>query len=350
MASSRRQHADARGIVNDGNRELTTVAEEEDTTVRLLRTAGPRAPVSTDCTARVRSAVRAAWQTRTRRRAVRRRVVLAAALAGAAALPLFSGRVSILDPGVAPLGDPVAVVEAVSGSPTGIERADTIRVSQWIETGPGSRVALRFDGHSSVRLDVESRMRALSPNIIELSSGAVYVDTGLEHASLEIRTSLGTARNLGTQFEVRLVDESLRLRVRTGAVELIHRARSISARRGTEITLSASGAVTRPIAAHSPEWAWTSRVAPPLEIDGVPLATFLDHVAREQGWTVEYRDAAIARKAETIVLHGSVSDLAPDEAVQVAIATSGLRHRLRDGSLVVFGTGARESNQRVSRR
>jgi hypothetical protein len=64
-------------------------------------------------------------------------------------------------------------------------------------------------------------------------------------------------------------------------------------------------------------------------------------LAHEQGWTVEYRDAAVARTAETIILHGSVNDLAADEAVEVAIATSGLRYRLRDGALLVFGADAR---------
>jgi hypothetical protein len=70
-------------------------------------------------------------------------------------------------------------------------------------------------------------------------------------------------------------------------------------------------------------------------MEGLPLSAFLDRLAREQGWTVEYRDGAIARQAEAVVLHGSVRDLAPHDAVEVAIAASGLRHRFMGGSLIV---------------
>ena len=63
-------------------------------------------------------------------------------------------------------------------------------------------------------------MRPLSPSEIELSAGAVYIDTGSESARFAVRTPLATARDLGTQFEVRLLDDTLRLRVRSGIVEL----------------------------------------------------------------------------------------------------------------------------------
>jgi ferric-dicitrate binding protein FerR (iron transport regulator) len=325
---------------------LPNGTEQEDATVRLLRAAGPRAAMPTPRADRVRSTVRAAWQMRTRRRAIRRRVVLAAALVGAAALVLVAARVAVPDRSAAPFGEPVGVVEQIDGIAAGVQRADVVRVGQWIETGPESRIALRFGREGSVRLDRGSRMRAVSSNVIELSSGALYLDTGQDHGHFEIRTAVGTARDIGTQFEVRLVEDSLRLRVRTGLVELSNRARSMTGRPGTEIMFSPGGAVTRPIAAHGSEWAWVSRVAPPLEMEGLPLATLLERVAREHGWTVEYHDSAIAREAETIVLHGSVNGLAPHEAVEVAIATSGLQHRLSGGLLVVSRANAREADER----
>jgi ferric-dicitrate binding protein FerR (iron transport regulator) len=189
----------------------------------------------------------------------------------------------------------------------------------------------------------------LSPGVIELASGAVYLDTDREDGSVEIRTPLGKARDIGTQFEVRLADHSLRLRIRTGVVELSDRTRSISGRAGTEITLTPTDTVTRPIAPNGPEWAWVSRVSPPLHMDGVPLAAFLARVAREQGWTVEYGDAALAREAETIVLHGSASDLAPHDAAEVAITTSGLRYRLERGTLVILRSEPTQADEQGNR-
>jgi ferric-dicitrate binding protein FerR (iron transport regulator) len=320
----------------------------EHATVRLLRTAGPRAEVPALRAERVRTTVRAAWRADRRQRVIRARLVLAAAFTGAAALVFFAVRAAI-DAG-APAGEAVAVVAAIEGTPPGIHRADIVRLGQWIETGDRSRVALRFGRDRSVRLDVQTRMRALSPQFIELASGAIYLDTGEEDAGFEVRTPLGTAYDIGTQFELRLIDQSLRLRVRTGSVEFRDEARAISARTGTEVMVSAHAAVTRPIVTYGSEWAWVSRMSPPFEMDSVPLAQFLARVAREQGWTVTYAPTALADEAETIILHGSVSHLGHSEAVDVAIATSGLRHRLEGGSLVVFSDDAMPSDQRDPRR
>lgn len=322
---------------------LPSELEEEDVTVRLLHEAHPRAAVSTARAERVRSAVREAWHAETRRRASRRRVAIALSLAAALVL-IVAGRGTFVERTVS-LGDPVATIEQLDGA-SSRQRNGRVRIGEWIETGAESRIGLRFGDGTSVRVDTQSRVRALSPAVIELSAGAVYVDTGSERRAFEVRTSLATARDIGTQFELRLIGDSLRLRVRTGIVELTNGARTVSGRARTEITLSANGAVSRPIAAHGAEWSWTTRVSPLLEMEGMSLASFLERVAREQGWTVEHRDPATARDAERIILHGSVSGLTPHEAVEVAIATSGLRHQFEGGSLVVLREDARAAGDR----
>jgi ferric-dicitrate binding protein FerR (iron transport regulator) len=249
-------------------------------------------------------------------------------------------------------GEVVAIVEEIDGMPqrvtelpdrsTALSRRDGIRAGEWIQTDARARVGLRFQNGTSVRLDAGSRACLLSPTIIELKAGAVYVDTGGEAGRFEVRTAMATARDVGTQFEVRLLDRTVRLRVRTGVVELTDGARSVSGRGGTEITLSNSGAVSRPIAAHGSEWEWTARVSAPLDIEGMALSIFLERIAREHGWALHYADPALAREASGVILHGSVNGLTPQEAVEVAIATSGLRHRLESGELVVLrGMGAR---------
>jgi ferric-dicitrate binding protein FerR (iron transport regulator) len=308
----------------------------------LLHLAGPRLTAPADRAQRVRSAVHSAWQTRTRRRANRRRGLLVIAWLGAAASVAIIGSGALVERTALPLGDPVAVVDQIDGS-SNLRREDTVRMGEWIETGHDSRLALRFGDAISVRLDKGSRLRAISPNAIELTAGAVYVDTELEHGGFEVRTPLATARDLGTQFEVRLIDASLRLRVRTGVVQLSDRTRAISGNPGTEITLSATEASSRQIAVHGPEWEWTARLSPPLATQEMSLATFLARIAREQGWTVEYSDAEMSREAARTLLHGSLGEVAPLEAVEVAIATSGLRYRLDNGLLIVLPADARDA-------
>lgn len=186
-----------------------------------------------------------------------------------------------------------------------------------------------------MRLDAGSRIRQVSPAVIDLTAGAVYVDSAGAQR-FEVRTPLATARDIGTQFEVRLLERAVRLRVRSGRVELTSGSRAVSGSEGTEIMWTAAGAVSRSIAVYGGEWEWTASLAPPLRIEGMRLSTFLDRLAREQGWRVEYADAALASEASDIVLHGSLDGLAPHEAVGVIVATSSLHHRVEDGRLFVF--------------
>jgi ferric-dicitrate binding protein FerR (iron transport regulator) len=329
-------------------REPWTDDADEDVTVRLLRLAGARPAVPAHRAARVRADVRTHWRIVRRRVVLRRGLSASVLLASAAALVLMIGRFTLVDRGMAPPDEVVAVVEQIDGLPQrmadtsdGPARArlspnDAIRTGEWIETDTRARVALRFADGTSVRLDVGSRARPLSSSVLELSAGAVYVDTGRERGRFEVRTVVATARDVGTQFEVRLLDRSVRLRVRTGVVELKDAARSLTGRAGTEITLTDTTAVSRPIGAHGSEWEWISRVSPLVDIEGMALSGFLERVAREHGWTLHYADRALAKEASGIILHGSVTGLPAREAVDVAIATSNLRYRLDNGELVVL--------------
>ena len=311
--------------------------EESDGNVeRLLGLAGPRAGVSRLRTDRVRANVRLEWQRGVKRRATRRQVTFMTGLAGAAAVLLALAGTRVFERGATVPGEAVAVVEHVDGAPDGVRSGQSIRIAEQIATGDAARIALRFSDGTSVRVDARSRLQVLSASAIELIAGAVYVDTGNESGRFEVRTALATARDIGTQFEVRLLDGQLRLRVRSGVVELRDEARSISGRPGTEILLSAAGAVSRPVAVHGAEWEWAARLAPRVEMEGQSLAAFLERTAREQGWSIDYRDPSVERDAARTVLHGSVDGLAAADAVAVAVATSGLGHRLDRGALVVF--------------
>ena len=329
---------------------------DENAMMHLLRASGPREPVPAARTARVRAAVRAEWKGATSRRARRRRrVVLASTLVVAvAALVLIVGRSAVVVRRAVPVAESVATVDRVAGVPrrvtqgasglvsAALSRHDVVRTGEWIETDALARLGLRFAHGTSVRLDVASRARLLSPRLLELTAGAVYVDSGGGSGGFEVRTGSATARDIGTQFEVRVLERALRLRVRSGVVELSDRRRSVTGRAGTEITLLETGAASRQVAVHGQVWAWTGLVSPPLEIEGVPLDRVLDRMAREEGWTVHYADPGLAREAAGIILHGSVTNLSSHDALDVVLVSSGLGHRLEDGRLsIVRGDHAR---------
>jgi ferric-dicitrate binding protein FerR (iron transport regulator) len=264
-------------------------------------------------------------------------------LAGAALLAIAAGLVvtvritRLREDVVAPVHETVAMIERVEGEAR-LAPEDNVRTGEWVETGATTRVALRLSGGISLRVNTGSRTRLLSSSVIELAYGALYLDTGADSKGLEVRTPLGTVRDIGTQFEIRLRDASLRLRVRTGVAEVRRGVQSIPARPGTEVTLTADGAASTSVATHGPDWEWAVHLAPSFEIEGRPLAAFLEYLSREHGWTLRYADAALARDSTSIILHGSVDRLQPRDALAVALATSGLFHHFRDGELLISRT------------
>jgi hypothetical protein len=336
------------------------MADETDTAVRLLQIAGARPAAPQERFVRVRGCVRAHWDAGIRKRVVRRRARVAVGILAAAALVLLFVRFDEPPVRVPKREDRLLSASATAiawvakiGGPGNAHRAsstaaaqplavdDPILQGETVETGDAGRLALRFAANASLRLDAGSRARLVGERAVELLSGAVYVDTDGAAGQFEVRTPLGTARDIGTQFEVRLIGEHVRLRVRTGAVELTGGTRSAVGRAGTEILFSSAVEESRPILPYGPEWAWTADVSPAVEIEGLPLSRFLERLAREQGWTVSYVDPALAREAGGIILHGSVAGLTPAESLEVTIGTSGFAYRLHNGRLVVFRESSR---------
>jgi ferric-dicitrate binding protein FerR (iron transport regulator) len=311
--------------------------DDDEVDMTLLRVAGPRPSVPGDRFERLRAPVRERWKTEIRRRRVRRRVAVgSASLAAAAAVALVVALVNNERNVPAARGAIVATIERFVGPPGALAAGAPVRNGEWVETMPGGRAALRFADGAFVQLDTESRIRAVSSRTLELTRGGVYVDTGDEPGGFEVRTSLATARDIGTQFEIRLQDDALRVRVRTGIVELSAARRRVTARAGTEVLFSSSAADTRALpASASDTWGWTLGLLPRSSLEGLTLAAFLERAGRENGWTIRYADATLERQAATIVLHGMLPGVPPAEAVAVVIRTSGLTHELRSKELLV---------------
>jgi ferric-dicitrate binding protein FerR (iron transport regulator) len=317
------------------------MTDDEELTARLLRLAGPRAPVPVERAERIRHAVTATWLAQLRRQRRRRRVLAAVVVLATAAAMVIATRITggrRTEP--LPKIDG-AVVERVEGA-SGLSPGRGIAIGEWIETGSDSRAAVRIAARASVRIDVSSRARLLDAAVIELERGAVYIDTGTDSSALEVRTRLGIARDVGTQFEVRLHDDALRVRVRSGLVEVHRPSGTTAVHGGSEVTVAGDRAVTRQLPAFGPEWQWAAQLAAPMDIEGQPLAVFLEHISREQGWTLRFEDAGLTADASRIILHGSVKGLEPEAAVTVAVRTSNLESRIREGELLVSRPKSRD--------
>jgi ferric-dicitrate binding protein FerR (iron transport regulator) len=324
---------------------------EDQVIASLLRMAGPRPAAPAERRGRVRAAVHAHWQQTVRWRKRRRAVLWAVgSLATAAAALLTVGlgqrRGLVLSPAaVSAEGRIEAIKGSVrSGLSGALKAGDTIGAGDELETSADGRAAFRLAGGASLRVDTQSRVQLLGGSVLALREGAVYVNTAPEGdaaSPIEIRTPLGTVTEVGTQFEVRLEGDSMRLRVREGMVDLKRGSGTLRTEAGRELLAGAgSEVVTNPVSLHGEAWRWTLEVAPSFDLEGRSLEEFLTWLTRETGWRVRFEEASIAGRAPSLILHGSIEGLKPDEAPAAVLPTCGLRHRLENGILIIHQGGA----------
>jgi ferric-dicitrate binding protein FerR (iron transport regulator) len=263
-------------------------------------------------------------------------VILTTGLA-AATLALTAWLWRSIEPAAPPSYEVVATVERVSGN-VDVTTGQSIRAGDLIATADDSRLGLRVADGTSIRVDTASRVRLMSGRAIELIAGAVYIDDARETQNLEVRTRYGTVRDIGTQFEVRLLPDTLRVRVRSGLVMFRSSAQELTVQPATELSVGVGHVIsTRDMSASGPEWVWTTGLAPAVAIEGRALATVLVELCREHGWSLRYGDARAPTEASRAVLHGTIQGLTAADAVKVIFAASGSRllYRLQGGVLLV---------------
>ena len=159
-------------------------------------------------------------------------------------------------------------------------------------------------------------------------------------AYLAIETAFGIVKDVGTQFEVRALTTGLRLRVRSGRVNLYRSAEgsTLKAVAGQQLLVEASGRIERRrIAPDDPEWQWAEALATPLRIDGQSAFDVLSWAARESGRRLVFANSDAELRARNAILSGGQKmKLTPAQAMRIAVATSGdLQASFGDGTLVV---------------
>lgn len=324
--------------------------EDEEEVSRLLAEAGPRPDLPEEDLAAIWATARSAWQREVRPAAVSDRPRaprsrLAVPLALAAALFLALGVGWWWSRGSRGVPGPAAWVTMARGSVRLEGESRSIGVGEKIplgatlvsggEAGSEGRAALQLVGGASVRLDVGTRLELAETAELELTRGAVYVDTGAGRpaAAVVVRSPLGTARDVGTRFTVRLEGSEMRVQVRDGAVEVEHRGGVDRAGAGEELVVHAGrDPERRQVAGYGPQWAWTWAAAPRFE--GRRLDELLLWVERETGWQVRYADEGLARAARQIDVFG-VESLRPDQAPFVVLPGAGWEAELAGKTLHV---------------
>jgi len=298
-----------------------TNGNSDDAIAALVRLAGRRPPVPEDAMRRVREAVHDEWMESIGRRRRTRWIGSAAAVAAA----IVTIVVLKMTPSTS---QPAPQRAVVAGGQT---NGAVIYANDVYEVANGSTASLAW-GKATLRLDGGTRVRVASASELTLERGAVYVDSN--GSGVLVRTPMGNVRDVGTQFEVRLTPDRMRVRVREGRVDLQHGETTHSAIAGTELDADAQGGVTQhSIATSGSDWEWVVRAAPPIHLDGRTLSEVVASVTRDEGLKPVWSDQT-AQNAASMRLHGDVP-LTPEEALDTALVASGLTAHANGDRLII---------------
>lgn len=207
------------------------------------------------------------------------------------------------------------------------------------------RVGARFQVRSSLLVALQaggllraqpgSELALESAGEVRLLRGTVFLDAQGRAPSMALRvdTPAGVVRHLGTQFEVAIVDDKVRVRVREGSVSV---RGDLRVGEGEQLTLGPGGEARRePFATYDSGWRWVESPLADVPVDGRSLAFLLQWVARDTGRKLEFSDERSATLAGETILHGSVTGLAPELALRAMLATTSLEADIRADRIVV---------------
>jgi ferric-dicitrate binding protein FerR (iron transport regulator) len=319
--------------------------QETDLVEMLLRKAGRRVEPPEAAYQDVLAAASAAFHRKAGQRRQRRWLAAAAAASIAVAIGLA---VQWQAPGsrrdVAAIERVVGGVELAHGDgwkPLD-ERGGSLGTGRRLRTRADGRVALALAGIGSLRLAGDTEVLLDGERRLFVQRGTIYVDSGAQTGGgrVEIVTPGGTARDVGTQFELQVAGARLRLRVREGSVSIDRGGQSLTGTAGEEVMIDDMGEVARgTVAPASDAWAWAEALAPLPDIDGRPAAQLIRWVARETGRRLRYESPVVEDRAATVILHGDIRHLPPLAALEAMLATTDLEYVLDGDTIEIRARG-----------
>lgn len=316
---------------------------EMDIVESLLRSAGRRAEPPEDACREVFVAAHAAFRRKTSRRRERRWLLGAAAAAVlfiAVALMLRWTPPAAQQEELARVARVVGTVEFAAGDiwrPLA-EAPPRLTAGIKLRTHAEGRAAIALSGGESLRLAGGTEVMLDGPRRLYLRGGTIYLDSGERPAAahLEVVTPAGTARDVGTQFELHVASASLRLRVREGMVTIDRGGASLTGQAGEEIAIDGLGDVSRArILPTDAAWMWAEALAPMPDMDGMPASALIAWVARETGRQLAYESPLLEQRASTVILHGDIRHLPPLAALEAMLATTDLIVELKGDTMEI---------------
>lgn len=216
---------------------------------------------------------------------------------------------------------------------------DTVPIDGVITTAGDSRVALQLPGGQSLRIDQDTQLAVNTDRRFRLVRGAVYFDSGraADAPPVFIETPYGIATDVGTQFQVRLLAETVIVGVREGLVALSRPGQNaLTVDRGHVLEVADDGGATRRRIEDDSVWEWVTEIAPEIDTNGMTLASYLDWYARENGYELEWADAGSRDNALATRLSVSIGGLGFGEGLALVEAVAPFDYEIHDTTMRVL--------------
>jgi ferric-dicitrate binding protein FerR (iron transport regulator) len=312
--------------------------DEQDPVAKLLRASRGRPSPDAERFDRAWQTVSAEWRSvLERNRRIRRLRIGAAVLATMVAVTLGALYWRAMPIEVATANRVVGEVQ-VQGNP--LQAAQVLLSATTLDTGKDGRTLLDWSNGVQVSVDQGSRIELKSQSEIHVVHGAVYIDThsdGSQERRLAVTTPFGTARHIGTRFEVYVDSANTRVRVREGSVSFSSEERApITIAAGQQLSIGDTIAkLEQGPGSHDSAWGWVRSIAPGFAIEGRSAFEALRWLSETGGMRIVYVDEAARTQAQSSTLRGTIEGLDTRKALLAVLAGSGLDFTISDDQVVI---------------
>ena len=220
------------------------------------------------------------------------------------------------------------------------QAAIAIEPGSRIETATASFARLTYQ-QADIRIADNTTLFLLEDKI-SLTSGEIYIDSQVKNDTAMLVISKGVQiRDIGTQFLVSTTADGVISRVREGAIavkiaDIEHiAAASLFAR---QIEIPANGPVTiSDIPAFGADWEWIMNQSPEFQLEGSTALEFLEWISGESGRPLVFASQLARDSAEKTILHGDISGIHPEMAVDLVLAATQLTADISTAGEVLIG-------------
>ncbi len=296
--------------------------QDEQTIENLLKQAGKRKAPDPSVSQEIEWATRLAWQeaVASHRKSQSRRLINISAIAALLLVSLSVGFFGLLSPAPSPA---FASLVNINGSAflndtqlsEGENNAESSKLTRGdvLATSANSYLSIKLENGIALSAAENTRFTINSKDEVFLSSGKLYFDSPDVDTALTIRTKQGSIVDVGTQYEVFVSKEHLKISMREGKtiLSLPNGEHSAFANDGTGDVLDVDKnyKVSRSsLATTDNYWRWVLKASDTISLEGKSVSDVLEQVARLTGRTVVYSSAEVQQIAKGTRLSGGSID------------------------------------------